>query len=244
MRLGLCSGALPGAPLEDLMQAAATRGLSVVELREEDLHGVAPEMPMDAIDVVARAARGNVGISAYRAGSRNKARRLARLSELLNLPILVDGGPGDIRQRVALALRIADTGGRSAIVVGGNDVLVQAAEAEMAGLEIAWEADPLEGIPPATTAALLDDHGMRLRHVRLRGGGPEADLHEGRGIGGMAARLALGGYTGSLILTPSSARYRIAWQSWLGRRGGWGCGGKDSAPELVTLSGPASGELT
>ena len=27
-----------------------------------------------------------------------------------------------------------------------------------------------------------------------------------------------------LILAPSSTRYRVAWETWLGRRGGWGCG--------------------
>jgi hypothetical protein len=85
-------------------------------------------------------------------------------------------------------------------------------------------------------ARLLDLFGRRLSHIRLLGGGPEAALHEGGGIGEVMGRLALSGYAGTMVLAPSSDRYRVAWQTWLGRRGGWGCGSRVSHPSLVQLS--------
>lgn len=43
MRLGLCSAVAPGAGLEELLMAVRRRGLSGLELRAGDAHGVAPE---------------------------------------------------------------------------------------------------------------------------------------------------------------------------------------------------------
>jgi hypothetical protein len=61
----------------------------------------------------------------------------------------------------------------------------------------------------AAPARLLDRLGERLRHVRILGGGPEAALHEGQGVGELMGRLALAGYTGTVILSPGS---KLTWR--------------------------------
>lgn len=235
MRLGLCSGAAPDASLDELLEAAARRGLATLELREGDAHGIGPASLLMATAAAERAAAAGVQITGYRATRAPDPRRLARLGELLGAAILVDGqkdGGG-----VELVRRIAAVGVPAALVVRGPGASVEARRAAGEGLDVAWEADPRACDPGATVAELLTGAGPRLRHVRLHGGGPESAMHEGRGIGEMTGRLALAGYDGTVILTPTSPRYRIAWQTWLGRRGGWGCGSKTADPELVHLSG-------
>lgn len=237
MRLGLCSGALPEASFDALLEAAERRGLSVVELREGDGHGVDPARPRAAAGAVEGQAARGVEVTGYRTTGAADPLRAARLGRLLQVPILVDG-PADAGTRLERACRIAGQGAAVAVVVGGPDALVDARAVRDEGLELAWDAEPESDAPGRTVAALLDEVGPRLRHVRLHGGGPEAALHEGKGIGEMTGRLALAGYDGTVILTPTSSRYRIAWQAWLGRRGGWGCGSKTADPELVTLAEP------
>jgi hypothetical protein len=151
--------------------------------------------------------------------------------------MLIDG-PSEFGTRLRHARRIAGQGISVAVVVRGPETLEQARAVRDEGLVLAWDVDPESDAPGPTVGALLDEVGPRLRSIRLHGGGPEAALHEGRGIGEMAGRLALAGYDGTVILTPTSTRYRIAWQAWLGRRGGWGCGGKTAHPELAALAEP------
>ncbi len=237
MRLGLCSGALPDAPLKELCESAARRGLSVVELREGDAHGIAPTGPMVAAARLGTAGVEGVEVTGFRVTGAATPLRLARLGEVLNVAILVDGSM-EFGTRLQRACRIAGQGISVAVVVRGLDAIEQARAVRDEGLDVAWDVDAVSCPPGRTVAALLDEVGPRLRHVRLQGGGPEAALHEGRGIGEMTGRLALAGYDGTLTLTPTSTRYRIAWQGWLGRRGGWGCGSKTADPELVALSDP------
>ena len=52
----------------------------------------------------------------------------------------------------------------------------------------------------------------------------------------MMRELALAGYGGSLALAPSDQRYRVVWNAWLGRRGGWGCGSKAGAHASLPVS--------
>lgn len=247
MRLGLCSGAAPDASLDELLEAAGRRGLTALELREGDAHGIGGATSRTATAAAERAAAAGVGITGYRATRQAMIpeadpaglpdpRRLARLGEQLGAAILVDG-EDVVEGRLELVRRIVAEGVSAALVVRGQGAPVEARRAADEGLDVAWEADPGACDPGAIVAELLVAAGPRLRHVRLHGGGPESAMHEGRGIGEMTGRLALAGYDGTVILTPTSARYRIAWQTWLGRRGGWGCGGKTADPELVHLSG-------
>lgn len=239
MRLGLCSGAAPEASLEELVEAAARRGLTALELREGDGHHVGVADPLIAAAVVERAAASGVTITGYRAIQSSDPRTLARLGELLGAPILVDG-PADIPTRVSRAVAIRDDGADAAVAVRGREAVTDAAAVYGQGLNVAWDVEPGSVPPGPTVAMLLKGAGPRLRHIRLHGGGPEADLNEGKGIGEMTGRLALAGYAGTVILTPTSPRYRIAWHTWLGRRGGWGCGSKTAEPDLVRLGNPIS----
>jgi len=225
MRLGLCSGAARDASFPDLLRAAARRGLSTLELREADDHGIDVESPLTAAAAAEGASASGVLITGYRAGESSDLRPLARIGELLGAPILI-GGRADVEARISCALGVVDEGASAAVVVRGREVLADARAVCEEDIELAWDVDPASTAPGGTVAELLDQAGPRLRHIRLHGAGPEAVLDEGKGIGEMTGRLALAGYDGTVILTPSSSRYRIVWEAWLGRRGGWGCGGK------------------
>ncbi len=73
--------------------------------------------------------------------------------------------------------------------------------------------------------------------IVLRGGGPEAAQHEGRGIGALMARLALADYRGVLTLAPSGSAVLPVWRTWLHHGRNWGCGSKTADPSLVQLAG-------
>lgn len=235
MRLGLCSSAAPDATLTELFEVAARRGLSALELRDKDGHGLTPETEAIIGAVAAgRAVADNVEITAYRSTEDGHDLWLARLSEALDAPILLDA-PAVVHARLNRAFGILEVGGRVAVVIRGDEYLADAVQAEEAGVDVAWDASPSQEHVGDRLTALLDTIGPRLRHVRLLGGGPEAAAQEGHGVGAAMGRLALAGYSGTVILAPSSARYRVAWRSWLGRSGGWGCGSKTTDATRVQL---------
>ncbi len=245
MRLALSSAAAPDAALADLLDAAARRGLSAVELVDGHGHGVGAAPGTAAEAARAAAARG-LALAGFRlsqadAPGTSDAPSLARLARDLAAPILVPftvgaagGRAADDAVRLASAIREAD--GDAMVVLPSTGVL-EALEAVPPDAAVAWDADPTRGDLAGPGAGLLERAGSRLRHVRLRGGGPEATEQEGRGIGSLMARLAVAGYAGTVALAPSSARYRVIWDAWLGRRGGWGCGSRAEDRTLVSLGG-------
>lgn len=236
MRLALCSSAAPDATLSGLFEACARRGLAALELREGDAHGLNPECEEIVDFLTSGSARtGGVPIVGYRTSQPGHDLWLGRLSRALDVPILLDG-PTSIRSRLDRAAGISEVAGRVVIVLRGDDFLSDAELAVSEGVDLAWDADPAQGNLGDRVARLLDRFDRRLRYIRLLGGGPEATLHEGEGIGEVMGRLALSGYAGTVALAPTSDRYRVAWQTWLGRRGGWGCGSRVSDPSLVHLS--------
>lgn len=236
MRLALCSSAAPDATLSGLFEACARRGLAALELREGDAHGLNPECEEIADCLASGSARiVGVPIVGYRTLRPGHDLWLGRLSRALGVPILLDA-PTSVRSRLDRAAGISEVAGRVAIVVRGEDSLSDAEVAASEGVDLAWDADPAQGNLGDRVGRLLDRFGGRLRYVRLLGGGPEATLHGGEGIGDVMGRLALSGYAGTVALAPSSDRYRVAWQTWLGRRGGRGCGSRVSDPSPVQLS--------
>lgn len=74
-----------------------------------------------------------------------------------------------------------------------------------------------------------------LRHLTLRGGGPEAAQFEGRGIGTLMAQLALMQFNGVLALAPSSNAVLPVWRTWLRQGRNWGCGSKTSDASLIQM---------
>lgn len=235
MRLGLSSAAAPTAGAEDLVAACAARGLAALELRAGDGHGieVQGDWSQQVAELLDTAARASVGVVAYRATDSTDAESLARLSQALDAPIIV-ADECDVGERIDRAQRIVDAGGR-ALVRASGDASAWHATLSASGLDCAWEVDATCSDVAAAADLMLRNADPALRYIRLVGGGPEASLQEGRGIGTLMGRLALAAYDGPVVLTPSSTRYRVAWETWLGRRGGWGCGSKASAPELVHL---------
>src|SRR5690606_7561036 len=105
-----------------------------------------------------------------------------------------------------------------------------------AGAPFAWDVDASARDVTADAILVLRDSSIVPACIRLIGGGPEAAMLEGHGIGNLMGRLALAGFDGAVVLAPSADRYRVAWSTWLGRRGGWGCGSKAEDRDLVRLA--------
>lgn len=236
MRVGLSSAAAPAASLAELLRACVLRGLPALELREGDAHGVHPGIGVAAAAGAREAAAAaGVSITGYRCfGCTADPRNLAAFSGALGAPLIL-ALPGPTAARVAVAVRLAAAGADVLIATRSGITDGEAASAISQGLGLAWDADPdLEQLG-TRAAALLAVAGPALRSVLMIGGGPETAMHEGRGVGELMARLALARYDGTFVLAPSTPRYRVAWDSWLGRRGGWGCGSLASDPSLVQL---------
>ncbi|MEX0891749.1 MAG: hypothetical protein WEB88_06215 [Gemmatimonadota bacterium] len=241
MRLGLSSAAAPDAGLDELLAICARRGLAALDLCVGDAHGV--EGPMYGLSGAAAAERARgagVLVSAFRSGGEGQDLRAAPVAAAAGAPVLVGGGPS-MAARVRRAHAVAARGAGAAVVLDGEVSTADLEVALTADLELAWDVDVPGGSVGGAAERIMRIAGGRLRHIRILGGGPEASMQEGQGVGELMSRLALAGYDGTVILAPSSSRYRVAWQHWLGRRGGWGCGSKSADPSLVSLDGPLLG---
>src|SRR5690606_38431426 len=112
------------------------------------------------------------------------------------------------------------------------------------GVQFAWTIDEGTADPVADIEAMLQA-GKLPAYIRMAGGvGPESPLGEGRGLGPVMARLTLARYGGPLILVPGSVPYRIAWEQWMGSRGGWGCGSSAEKRDTVRLTSGVRGGTT
>lgn len=245
MKLTLSTEAAPDLALSDLLAACARRGLAALELVEGHAHGVSTESPPEVLAQV----RGEVAseggrIAAYRVDTLERATSpaAAALAKGLGTSIVAPAGDDAADDDIFLraAELYAEAGATLLIAHGARPARVerlrQIIEAAPEGvLGLAWDVDPEDDALATSIAAVLRAAGPHLKHVRLRGGGPEAAGQEGRGIGPLMARLTLAGYDGTLALAPSTPRYRYAWGAWLGRHGGWGCGSKSADASLVTL---------
>lgn len=229
MRLGLSSAAAPDADFGALVHACRQRGLAALELRECDEHGV----PFTTVAAGVAAGSADLIHGLY-ADASSDAARLAGTSTALRAPIVV-GDDGDAAQRIRLARDIVARGGAALPLMRGP-AREWLDSVTASGAPWAWEIDPSHTDVARDAELVLHDAEQRLAYIRFIGGGPEAALQDGRGVGAVMGRLALAGFGGAVILVPSSTRYRVAWATWLGRRGGWGCGSKVADATLVRLS--------
>jgi len=235
MRLGLSSAAAADADIVALLAACARRGLGVLELCDEDDHGVSDGSTARAASVVANDF--GVEIAAYRVTRAPDAAAIADIAAGLDAPALL--AHGALSERIQTAGTLVHAGARAVVEVRGPAASwVEAIEGS--GVDVAWQIDESVADMAGDVQHAMRAIPERLRYVRLLGGGPEAAMAEGRGIGPLMGRLALERYGGPLILAPSSRRYRVAWEAWLGRRGGWGCGSRADR-EVVQLA-PATVE--
>lgn len=231
MRLGLSSAALADAHLDILADACAARGLTALELRSGDGHGIG--LGADGAAAARAAETRGVTIAGYWTHVRADVRALAQLSCSLNAPVIVDGAAA-LSDRIERARNVMHAGGRALVAVRGpaGGWLPDMA---CTGIGYAWELGGDNDDVAGDVQRVLTEAPLGLRYIRLIGGGPETAMQGGRGIGALAGQLALAAYDGPLVLTPSSTRYRVAWASWLGRRGGWGCGSK-AGGDVVALA--------
>jgi hypothetical protein len=242
----LSTAAAPDLALAELFDACARRGLAALELVAGDQHGVGPELDhREILEIAAEAAAHNVAIAAYRARGlwEAAAPETVRMAFGLNAPVIVmlDPAEDDIAAAIYVARRYAVVGATVLLEHGSNldeveELKKLSVELPQGTIGLAWDADPATGDLDQAAPAVIAAAGPLLRHLRLRGGGPEAMQLEGQGIGALMGRLTLAHYTGTLAITPSTNRYLFAWSAWLGRgRGGWGCGSKQADDSLVRL---------
>lgn len=235
MRLGLSSAAATDADIDALLASCARRGLAVLELRDEDAHGVSDVESARAAAVLA--SDFGVAIAAIRAAASADVDQVAALAAQLEAAVLV--AAGSLEDRVSDTRRLLARGVQALVEVSGPaDGWLGALEG--ADTDVAWQIDQAVTDLAGDVQRVLRAMPGRLRYVRLLGGGPETATEDGRGIGALMGQLALARFDGPLVVAPSSPRYHVAWGAWLGRRGGWGCGSKADR-EVVQLS-PATTE--
>ena len=235
MRLGLSSAAATDADIDALLASCARRGLAVLELRDEDEHGVSDVESARAAAVLA--SDFGVAIAAIRVAASADVDQVAALAAQLEAAVLV--AAGSLEDRVSDTRRLVARGVQALVEVSGPaDGWLGALEG--ADTDVAWQIDQAVTDLAGDVQRVLRAMPGRLRYVRLLGGGPETAMEDGRGIGALMGQLALARFDGPLVVAPSSPRYHVAWGAWLGRRGGWGCGSKADR-EVVQLS-PATTE--
>lgn len=230
MRSALSSAAAPRASLDELLAGLALHGLDALELRVGDGHDIGSGTPPAALAQVAR--RLNDAGAQIIALLDESHRQPGALRDVLNAlgARLLLGAALPFDERLARAAQAAAAGVKQvAIVIRGADLEANVRMALDAGRDIVWEAHPDDGQLAPLCDRAMEACGPALAGVRLCGGGPESILHEGRGIGAAMARLAIGGFDGSLTLAPSDRKYHVLWDTWVGRRGGWGCGSNEEA---------------
>lgn len=239
MRLGLSSAAAPDAGIDALVEACVRRGLAVLELHAGDAHDV-----VDADSAAgARACTLGTGVAigAWWTDAQHDPALLAGIARGLQAPVVLaeadEPDATSVRDHLARRIALARTLAAEAPVLlgvrGPADLWLTAVTD--ARIDFAWQVDRSVVDPAADLTRILQAAPGRLRYVRIHGGGPESALQEGQGIGPLMAQLAITGYDGPLVVAPSSSRYRMAWSTWLGRRGGWGCGSKADR-SMVSLS--------
>jgi hypothetical protein len=215
MQLGISSAADPTASADELIEACLRRGLFALELRCGD----AAARPDGLAAALRRGEEAGVRLTGILTDGSSAGSIARSLPERPAVPLLLAvDGPHSAALAAAEAMRAAGTAALPLLRGGAGGWLDDVGDAPFA-----WQIDDAVH-DAAADAALILQREAKLACVRLLGGGPETALQHGRGIGPLMRRLAMAGYSGPLIVTPSDHRYRIAWSVWLGRRGGWGCG--------------------
>jgi hypothetical protein len=238
MRLAISTEALPGAPMEQLLEACARRGLAGVELGydEPGTLGVDPGW----VNRLFPAAEG-VEVAGCRMESDGALGPIgARMSARLRAPVLAFPEPLSLGRLGTAAELYRVAGGTLLARVPADPSAVESLAARLDDLQADSLGIALEVRPgrddAASMIAALDAAGPHLRLVRLHGGGPEGAAQIGQGIGSLMAALALRRYGYPLVLTPSRPDFHGVWTRWLTYPGSWGCGGSGSQIGLTALA--------
>lgn len=218
MNLCLSSDVLPDASLAALDRACVRRALTGLALTLGAGHGHgldARVCPMKENAGLAGAPRPTTPVTWLRLSTlpsagmlRTWARAAYHLGAGLLLPTPVDA---PLAVRTALVHRTDPDAARRA-----------ADWATRHGAQTAWAVTPARHTPDALRRT-LDATAGTLAHVRLIGGGPEAETSDDAGTGALMAALALRGYGGTVSLAPSPGADLDGWRRWLLDERGWGC---------------------
>lgn len=234
MLTALSSAAAPRATLDELLAGLTRHGLSALELHVGHAHGVDGASTPAAIDAAVRRLReAGVRVVALHDDLHNDH---AAPSDALGDTVRALDTRWTIGRSRPLAARIEranwarNAGVPVAVLVGGPSAVADAGDVRRAGHAVVWDAHPDDAPLAPQCERVLAACGGSLVAVRLCGGGPEGSLHEGRGLGGVMARLTLAGFDGALVLAPSDRKYHVLWDTWLGRHSGWGCGSRAADP--------------
>lgn len=223
MKLSLSAAAAPGLALEALDVACRARGLDGIELvveTAEDARALGAPLRASGVRVIA--------LRAERFADSAKD-ALALLSGELAVPLSIPLGAVNGGSLPDLARRFADAGGTVLLGCGTDldQVVAVTTALEGAGnpssIGLAWEIRPSSEDLGTSGAVLLALH-EHLRLVRLHGGGPEQRDQDGRGVGPLFVDLAISGYGGPVVLTPSRPEELPRWHDWLSSRKIAGCG--------------------
>ncbi len=223
MKLSLSAAAAPGLALEALDVACRARGLDGIELvveTAEDARALGALVRTSGVRVIA--------LRAERFADSAKD-ALALLSGELAVPLSIPLGAVNGGSLPDLARRFADAGGTVLLGCGTDldQVVAVTTALEGAGnppsIGLAWEIRPSSEDLGTSGAVLLALH-EHLRLVRLHGGGPEQRDQDGRGVGPLFVDLAISGYGGPVVLTPSRPEELPRWHDWLSSRKIAGCG--------------------
>lgn len=216
--LSLSTEAAPQLSLDALDSACRARGLDGEELvLSGELAGLAARV----------GGRRIVALRIAQLDDRN-APAVARASAALGVPVSV---PPDTLDRYMLARVIPAFGGGGKLLLGHrtdlDETLAAIAAIRAAGLSsslgLAWEIRPsTDGLEQASAILLAARELLGL--VRLHGGGPEQRDQDGRGVGQIFVELALSGFTGPIVLTPSRPEELARWDRWLHSAKPAGCG--------------------
>ncbi len=220
--LALSTEAVPGLSLEALEAACLARGLDGQELV------VLPGE--DPAQLVARARAARARVVALRVSTLEEAAAVADVSRVLGAPVSIAVtalAPALLDRVVA---RFEHAGGR--LVIGhGSDLdgalaaIATVRARDSAALGLAWELEPATLRLEVASAVLFATREL-LGVVRLHGGGPEQRHQDGRGVGPLLGDLAVSGYTGPIVLCPSSREPETLalWSRWVDTAASCGCG--------------------
>ena len=216
MKLILSTDALPDQSIDELVRACRRRALDGLEvvLESDQAHGLhEPTLSQGSCASLRRARRAGIAVEWFHAGRRQQG----------------FAGWGRPAQRLGAGLLLAETseqpsGGRVAQLHGSDDSVVRTAVnwAEHHDLRTAWQVEIRE-VDAGVIDRVLDRTAERLAHIRLLGGGPEAEELEGGAMGYLFRSLAMGGYQGTIAIAPSGRDRLDEWKKWLLDQRGWGC---------------------
>lgn len=229
--LCLSTDAAPRLSLGAFDTACRARGLDGAEL----VIGASDDLD----SIVARASTVGSRIVALRAPRLPEASVpwIARCSGVLAAPVSVPPRAVTVDRLASLSRAFSAMGARLLLGHGTNldEALGLVAAIRSAGtptsLGLAWEIHPWSLDASEASAILLATRDL-LGAIRLHGGGPEQRDHDGHGVGTLFTDLALSGYAGPIILTPSAPELVERWTRWLEARGSSGCGHASSTRSI------------